>query len=286
VLKQLRPPRQYDHHIPLIPRSMPVNARPYRYSHFHKNEIEKQVVSLLEYGLIVPSVSPFASHVLLVKKKDGTWQFCVDYRKLNDMTIKNRFPMPLVELILEELVGTLYFSSLDLTAGYHQIRMGQEDEYKTTFKTHHGLYQFRMMPFGLTNALATFQCAMNSVLASFLRKFAMVFIDNILIYSPRWSNQLSHINMVFDMLREHNFFLKKSKCVFGKTELTYLGHIISQQGVSTDLAKTSAMEKWPTLTTVTKFRGGLRLTGYYRRFVKHHGSIARPLTNLLQHKSF
>jgi hypothetical protein len=263
-----------------------VNSRPYRYSPFHKNEIEKQVKALLESGLIVPSVSPFASPVLLVKKKDGSWRFCVDYRKLNDSTIKNRFPMPLVEEILEELAGTQHFSSLDLTTGYHQIRMTEADEYKTAFKTHHRLYQFRVMPFGLTNAPATFQCAMNSVLDPFLRKFAMVFIDDILIYSASWKEHMKHVRMVFEKLKEHQFYLKKSKCVFGRTQLTYLGHVISQRGVSTDPAKTLAMERWPIPTSISELRGFLGLTGYYRRFVKGYGVIAKPLTNLLQHKGF
>jgi hypothetical protein len=143
IPQQLPPSRQYDHYIPLVPGAIPVNSRPYRYSPFHKNEIVKQVKALLEAGLIVPSVSPFASPVLLVKK-DGTWRFFVDYRKLNDLTIKNRFPMPLVEEILEELAGTQYFSSLDLTAGYHQIRIGVADEFKTAFKTHHGCTNFEL----------------------------------------------------------------------------------------------------------------------------------------------
>jgi hypothetical protein len=263
-----------------------VNSRPYRYSPFHKDEIERQVNALLEVGLITPSVSLFASPFLLVKKKDGSWKFCVDYRKLNDMTVKNRFPMPLVEEILDELAGTQFFTSLDLTAGYHQIRMGETDEFKTAFKTHQGHYQFRVMPFGLTNAPATFQCAMNSVLAPFLRKFVLVFIDDILIYSASWADHLKHLRMVFEKLREHQFYLKRSKCAFGKTELLYLGHIISQDGVSTDPSKTDAMKKWPTPTSVTELRGFLGLTGYYRRFVKHYGIIAKPLTNLLKHKAF
>jgi hypothetical protein len=227
VPQQLPPSRQYDNYIPLVPGAVSMNSRPYRYSPSHKNEIDNQVKALLETGLIVPSVSPFASPVLLVKKKDRTWRFCVDYQKLNDLTIKNRFPMPLVEEIVEELVGTQYFSSLDLIAGYHHIKMDEADEFKTAFKTHHGLYQFRVMPFGLTNAPATFQCAMNSFQDPFLRNFVMGFIDDILIYSASWVEHVKHVRLVFEQLKKHQFFLKKSKCVFGRTQLTYLGHVIS-----------------------------------------------------------
>lgn len=129
--------------------------------------------------------------------------------------------------------------------------MGETDEFKTAFKTHQGHYQFRVMPFGLTNAPATFQCAMNSVLALFLHKFVLVFIDDILIYSASWADHLQHLRLVFEKLKEHKFFLKKSKCVFGKVELLYLGHIISQKGLSTDPSKTEVMKKWPTPTSVT-----------------------------------
>jgi hypothetical protein len=173
--KTLPPSRCYDHHIPLVPGAIPVNAKPYKYSPQHKNEIEKQVKELLSSGLITHSTSPFASPVLLVLKKDGTWRFCVDYRRLNALTIKNSFPMPLIDEILDELDGTQYFTKLDMRSGYHQVRMKAEDEYKTAFKTHQGHYQFKVMPFGLTNAPATFQCIMNEVLAPFLRKFVMVF---------------------------------------------------------------------------------------------------------------
>lgn len=156
--KKLPPQCSYDHAIPLIPGSVPINSKPYHYSPQHKNEIEQQVQDLLKTGLIAHSHSPFTSPVLLVKKKDGSWRFCMDYRKLNNLTIKNRFPMPIIEEILDELSGAKFFTKLDMRSGYHQIRMLPEDEYKTTFKTHHGHYQFKVMPFGLTNALATFQC--------------------------------------------------------------------------------------------------------------------------------
>jgi hypothetical protein len=153
--KCLPPPRAYDHAIPLLPGSQPINAKPYHYTPLHKTEIEHQVQQLLQAGHITHSHSPFASPVLLVKKKDGSWRFCIDYRKLNDITVKNRFPMLVIDEILDELAGAKLFTKLDMRAGYHQVRMLPEDEFKTAFKTHQG-YQFKVMSFGLTNAPATF----------------------------------------------------------------------------------------------------------------------------------
>jgi hypothetical protein len=277
---QLPPVRVYDHYIPLSAGDTPINLKPYIYSSFHKNEVERQLNGLPKAGFITNSVSPFASPVLLVKKNDDSWRFCVDYRKLNDLTVKNRFPMPIVEDILDELTRTQFFTSLDLSFGYHQIRMMESDEYKTTFKTHQGHYQFKVMSFGLTNAPITFQCVMNSISSLFLRKYVLVFIDDILIYSASWTDYLQHIILVLGQLREHKFFLKRTKCAFGKIELLYLGHIISQKGVATDPSKTEATSKRPTPTSVTELRGFLGLTGYHRRFVKHYGLIAKPLTNL------
>lgn len=284
--KTLPPHRALDHAITVHPNAPPVNSRPYRYSPMHKDEIERQVTEMLSSGLIVHSMSPYASPVLLVKKKDGQWRFCVDYRRLNNITIKNKFPLPIVDELLDELAGTKFFSKLDLRAGYHQIRMREEDEAKTAFKTHHGHFQFRVMPFGLTNATATFQCVMNSIFAKFLRKFVIVFLDDSLVYSASWTEHLGHLRQVLDLLKQHQLFAKLSKCSFGQTSINYLGHIISDQGVATDPEKTIAMENWPTPTNATDLRGFLGLTGYYRKFVPRYSWIAKPLTQLLTKKEF
>ena len=177
----------------------------------------------------------------------------MDYRKLNAVTVKNRFPMPVIEEILEELAGSKYFTKLDMRSGYHQVRMATQDEYKTAFKTHHGHFQFKVMPFGLTNAPATFQCLMNDILGPFLRQFVLVFLDDILIYSPTLESHLDHIQQVLQILQDHHLYLKASKCSFAQNQLEYLGHIISAAGVSTDQSKIAAMVNWLIPTCVTEF---------------------------------
>ncbi|WVZ83967.1 LOW QUALITY PROTEIN: hypothetical protein U9M48_031053 [Paspalum notatum var. saurae] len=261
-------------------------STPYGYSPLHKSGIERQVKELLAAGLITHSSSPFASPVLLVQKKDGCWRMCVDYTKLNALTIKNRFTLPIIEDILAEFSPAQYFTKLDMKYGYHQVRMHPENEHKTTFKTHHGHYRFKVMPFGLTNAPATFQCIMNEMLSPYLRKFVLVFLDDILIFSTSLDQHISHLSMVFDKLREHQLYLKSRKCSFTQKSVEYLGHVISQEGVATDPTKTAAMVEWPQPTSMTELRAFLGLINYYRRFVKHYGLIAKPLTQILKLKQF
>lgn len=240
------PPRRYhDHRIPLKEGSQPVNQQSYRVPYFQKNEIERQVTEMLNTGVIQPSTSPFASPVILVKKKDGTWRMCIDYRKLNDITVKNKYHIPIIDELLDELRGANWFTKLDLRAGYHQIRVAEGDEYKTAFKTHQGLYEFKVMPFGLTNTPASFQALMNEIFRSQLRKTVLVFFDDILVYSQTFEDHLAHLEEVFSIIRAHKLFIKESKCSFGQTQLEYLGHIISGEGVATDTSKVQTMVEWP-----------------------------------------
>lgn len=182
--------------------------------------------------MIQESSSPFASPVLLAKKKNGEWRLCVDYRRLNAFTIRNKFPLPIIEELFEELVGARWFTTLDLRSGFHQILVTMEDQHKTAFQTHFGHFEYKVMPYGLTGAPATFQSVMNHVLAPLLRKCVVIFIDDILIYSKTQEEHMQHVQMVFDLLQEHQFKVRLSKCSFAKQQLHYLGHVISSKGVS------------------------------------------------------
>jgi hypothetical protein len=237
---------------------------------------------MLSNGVIQPSVSPFASPILLVKKKDGSWRFCIDFRQLNAITIKNTYPLPIVDELLDELHGAKYFTKLDMSSGYHQIRLVPEDEHKTTFKTHHGHWEFRVMPFGLTNAPATFQAVRNTIFATLLRKGVLVFVDDILVYSATMSQHLQQLQQVFDILQHHKMFLNKSKCSFAQSQLEYLGHIISAEGVATDPHIIQVVQNLSTPTDSKQLRAFLGLAGYYRKFIKNYGIISRPLTDLLK----
>nr|MDZ8005329.1 RNase H-like domain-containing protein [Nostoc sp. DedSLP05] len=284
--KELPPDRGLEHVIELDPTKGPVVVRPYRYGHNQKTEIERLIQELLDAGIIVHSKSPYAAPVVLARKKDGSLWLCIDYRELNRITIKDKFPMPRIDDLLDELHGAKYFSKIDLRSGYYQIPVRVSDQAKTAFRTHQGHFEFRVMPFGLSNAPATFQALMNKIFGKYLRQFILVFFDDILIYSKSLEEHLHHLDTTLNILAEWKLYAKRSKCTFASQSLEYLGHIISVDGVHMDPDKIIAIQEWPVPRTLKKLRGFLGLAGFYRRFVRNFSSIAHPLTDLTKKNSF
>jgi hypothetical protein len=282
----LPPARPCDHRIHLMPGTTPVAVRPYRYPQLQKDELEAQCAAMLKQGTIRHSTSTFSAPVLLVKKADNSWCFCIDYRALNERTVKDKYPIPVFDELLDELNGAKFFTKLDLRSGYHQVRVHSEDIHKTAFRTHHDHFEFLVMPFGLSNGSATFQALMNEVLGSYLRRCVLVFFDDILIYSASWSEHLRHVKAVLETLRSNQLFVKQSKCSFGATSVAYLGHVISADGVAMDNSKVEAVSSWPVPQSTRGLCGFLGLAGYYRKFIKDFGSIVAPLTALLKKEGF
>lgn len=240
---ELPPHQPIDHQIHLQGTG-PVNIRLYRYAHAQKEEIEKLVDDMLQLGIIRPSTSPYSSPMLFVRKKDGGWRFCVDYRAINNITVLEKISIPVVEELFDELYRSTIFSKIDLKSGYHQIRVRDTDVAKTAFRTHEGHYEFMVMPFGLTNAPSTFQALMNALFRPYLRKFVLVFFDDILVYNKNREEHVNHLSIVFDLLRENQLYANKKKFQFAQSRIEYLGHFISEEGVEADIEKVRAMVEW------------------------------------------
>ncbi|CAI5484601.1 unnamed protein product [Closterium sp. Yama58-4] len=278
----LPPSRAVDHRIELEPGSRPVAKPQWRLSPAETEEMTQQVRHFLAQGFIQPSRSPWAAPILFAPKKDGGLRMCIDYRALNAATVKNRFPVPRVEDLLDAVQGARVFSKIDLRSGYHQIRVVPEDQHKTAFRTKQGLYEFRVLPFGLTNAPATFQTLINTVLSEFLGSFVVVYLDDILIFSKSKEEHVQHLQKVFEVLRREKLYAKQSKCEFFLPEVEFLGHVVSASGVRTDPKKIAAVQDWVAPTSVKELQSFLGFANYYHRFIQGYASIASPLTDLLR----
>jgi hypothetical protein len=259
--KGLPPKRWVDHKIELEAGSKPLFGPIYQMSPLELDEAKKQLTDLLERGLIQPSKSPHGAPILLVCKANGKLRMCVDYRALNKLTVKNRSPLPRIDELLDRLHGASVFTKLDLQSGYWQIRIAEEDIPKTAFRTRYGQYEWRVMPFGLTNAPATFQTLMNDVLRPFLDNFVIVYLDGILIFSKTPKEHLEHVDKVLTALKKAGLFADLDKCAFAMKEVSFLGHIVSGEGIKMDPKKLDAVREWPALRNVTEIRSFLGLTG-------------------------
>ncbi|KAL9976989.1 hypothetical protein ACROYT_G014344 [Oculina patagonica] len=258
----------------------PIKQRPYRTTPENKREIDRQVSDMLERGIIQESVSPWSSPVVLVKKKNGEMRFCVDFRRINKVTKKDSFPMPLVADTLDALSGTQYFTTLDLKSGYWQIELHPSAQEKSAFVTHNGLYEFLVMPFGLTNSGASFQRLMGHILRGLEYRFALIYIDDIIIFSKSVEEHLAHLEEVFRRLREANVKLNPKKCSFVKQRVEYLGHVVTPDGVQPNPEKVRVVRDFPVPKNLKELRAFMGLANYYRRFVRGFAHIASPLNAL------
>ncbi|XP_035838849.1 uncharacterized protein LOC118486478 [Helianthus annuus] len=266
-LPGLPPQRQVEFRIDLMPGAAPVAKSPYRLAPSEMQELSTQLQELLDKGFIRPN---------------GSFRMCIDYRELNKLTIKNRYPLPRIDDLFDQLQGSSYYSKIDLRSGYHQLRIQEESIPKTAFRTRYGHYEFLVMPFGLTNAPAVFMDLMNRVCKPYLDKFVIVFIDDILIYSRTKEEHEQHLRAILELLRKEQLYAKFSKCEFWIREVQFLGHVVNEKGIHVDPAKIEAIKNWEAPRTPTEIRQFLGLAGYYRRFIENFSKVAQPLTSLTQ----
>jgi hypothetical protein len=276
------PDRDIEFSIELLLETTPISKRDYQMDAKDLIELKKQIEELLEKGFIRPSSSPWGAPVLFVNKKDGSRRICVDYRSLNEVTIKNKYPLPRIEDLFDHMRGATLSSKIDLRSGYHCLKIQTEDIPKTTFTTRYGLYECLVMSFGLTNAPAYYMNLMNKVLKEYLDQFVVVFIDEILVYSKNEEAHEDHLRLVLQKLHDNQLYAKFSKCDFWLKEVAFLGHIINNGGIKVDASKISEILNWKQPTDVSKIKSFLGLAGYNRRFIEGFSKIVKPLTSLLE----
>ena len=280
--KKLPPKREVDHSIELeVGAKIPAMA-PYRMAPPELEELRRQLKEMLDAGFIQPSKSPYGAPVLFQRKHDGSLRLCIDYRALNKVTIKNKYPIPLIADLFDRLGSARWFTKLDLRSGYYQVRIAEEDVAKTACVTRYGSFEFLVMPFGLTNAPATFCTLMNQVLHPFLDRFVVVYLDDIVIYSSSLEEHLGHLRQIFQALRENELYVKTEKCAFAKPEINFLGHVVGGGKIRMDKAKVQAIQEWEPPKRITELRSFLGLANYYRRFIRGYSAITAPLTDLLK----
>ena len=266
--------------IELITASSPPSRSAYRLSQSDLGELQRQLTALLEQGFIETSKSPFGAPVFFVKKQDGSLRLVCDWRDLNPIAIKNEACLPNIDEIFDTVQGSRYFTKHDLHSGYNEVHVHQEDIPKTAINTPLGHFEFNVMVFGLCNAPATFHSLMNQILRPYLRKFVIIFMDDILIFSQSWKELLDHVREVLQVLHEDSLFCKPKKCTFGVKELLYLGHRLSGRSIAAYPAKLAAVQSWPVPLSVHQLRSFVGFTNYFRRFINHFTTIFSPLEDI------
>ncbi len=277
---KLPPHRPFDHHMPLMEGKQPPFGPIYSISDKELKALREYLDENLAKGFIVPSESPAAAPILFVKKKDGSLRLCVDYRGLNAMTIKNRYPLPLISDLLDRLRHAKVFTKIDLRGAYNLLRIAKGEEWKTAFRTRYGLFEYRVMPFGLTNAPASFQHLMNFNFRDMLDNFVICYLDDLLIYSPDLTTHCEHVGKVLQRLRDVGLYAKADKCEFHTTSVEFLGYVISPSGIEMDKKKVQTILDWPTPCNLHDVRSFLGFANFYRRFIKNYSMKADPLTRL------
>ncbi|WMV50989.1 hypothetical protein MTR67_044374 [Solanum verrucosum] len=281
-LSSIPPKREIDFGIDLLSDTQPISIPPYYMALTKLKELKEQLKDFLDKGFIRPSMFPWVAPILFVRKKDGSLCMCINYRKLNRVTIKNKYSLPRIDDLFDQLQGASYFSKIDLWLGYHQLKVKKDDILKMAFRTPYGHYEFMVMAFGLTNTPAAFMELISKAFRQYLDMFVIVFVDDILAYSRSEDDHTDHLKIEFQVLKDQQLFAKFRKYEFWLRSVAFLGHIVSDKGIEVDPKKTNAVKSWPRPLSPSDIRSFFGLVGYYRRCVEGFYSIASPLMTLTQ----